>query len=206
MKVETKKVITSSNPRKAIIFALFCLLTFAFCFTPANAQHRDFLTDSEIELIRDAQEIDRRVEVLVHAADRRFGVLKIDVQTPVAKKESDAWGELPKGERIELLFDIKRLLQKAIDDIDNISERPDSAILPDPEEKHPKTLAELFPKAVRTLAAAAARYKPALQKELDITTDQMQRGPILDSLESCELIIESVTKLPAEVVKQKKKN
>ncbi len=190
----------------AVMVFAFLLFTFHFSLLTANAQHRDFLTDSEVELIRDAQEIDRRIEVLVHAADRRFGVLKIDVNAPVAKKESELWGELPKGERLELLFDIKRLLQKAIDDIDNISERRDSAILPDPEEKHPKTLAELFPKAVRTLAAAATRYKPALQKELDATTDQMQRGPILDSLESCQLIIDSVTKLPADVVKQKKKN
>ncbi len=192
--------------RRTAFCSLICILTFACCLGNANAQRRDFLTDAEIELVRDAQEIDRRIEVLVHAADRRFGLLKIDVTTPVGKKESDAWGDMPKGERLDLLFDIKRLLQKAIDDIDNISERPDSAILPDPEEKNPKTLAELFPKAVRTLASAATRYKPALQKELDATTDQMQKGVILDSIDSCNSILEAVTKLPTEVEKKKKKN
>lgn len=184
----------------------FLLITVHISHFTANGQRRDFLTDEEIELVRDAQEIDLRIAVLVHAADRRFDVLKIDVSKPVGKKESSAWGELPKGERLDLLFDIKRLLQKAIDDIDNISERPDSAILPDPEVKNPKTLADLFPKAVRDLASAAARYKPALQKELDTTTDQMQKGVILDSIDSCNAILEAVTKLPAVVEKLKKKN
>ncbi len=187
----------------AVVF--FLLFTVHFSVFTANAQRRDFLTDAEIELIRDAQEIDRRIDVLVHAADRRFDVLKIDVSKPVAKKESDAWGELPKGERIELLFDIKRLLQKAIDDIDNLSERPDAAILPDPEEKNPKTLADLFPVAVRSLASAAARYKPALQKELDTTTDKMQQGVIMDIIDSCDQIAAAVPKLPAVVEKKKKK-
>ncbi len=191
-----------------VAFVVFGILlcTIHISNVTANAQRRDFLTDAEIELVRDAQEIDLRIAVLVHAADRRFDVLKIDVSKPVGKKESSAWGELPKGERLDLLFDIKRLLQKAIDDIDNISERPDSAILPDPEIKNPKTLAEIFPKAVRDLASAAARYKPALQKELDNTSDQMQKGVILDSIESCNAILEAVTKLPAEVEKKKKKN
>ena len=181
-----------------------------FAANAARAQFRDFLTDEEIEIVRDAQEIDSRIDVMVHAADRRFAVLRIDVTSPSAgKKERDEWGSLPKGERIELLFDIKRILQKAIDDLNNIDERPDSAILPDPDDKtskKPKSLAELFPIAVRSLAAAATRFKPALEKELHATTDQKQKGVLLDSIDSCQQIIESVSKLPAEVVKPKKKN
>lgn len=157
-------------------------------------------------MVRDAQEIDRRIDVLVYAADRRFGVLKIDVARPVVKKESSDWGELPKGERLDLLFDIKLLLKKAIDDIDNLSERPDAAVLPDPDVKNPKTLADLFPVAVRSLATAAARFKLGLQKELDAATDEKQRGVILDSIDSCNQIIEAVPKLPPMVEKKKKKS
>lgn len=187
---------------------MFCLSTFTFCLAAAtaHAQHRDFLTNAEIELVRDAQEIDLRIAVLVKAADRRFEVLKIDVSAPVVKKNSELWGELPKGERLELLFDIKRLVQKAIDDIDNLSERPEAAILPDPEIKNPKTLADLFPVAVRTLAAAATRYKPALQKELAATTDKMEQGVIMDIIDACDQITAAVPKLPAVVEKKKKKN
>lgn len=193
------------NLRRGGIVALFCILIFAVCISEVRAQSRDFLTAAEIDLVRDAQEIDLRIAVLVRAADRRFGVLNVDVAAPVIKKQSEAWGELPKGERIELLFDVKRLLQKAIDDIDNLSERPEAAILPDPEIKNPKTLADLFPVAVRSLAAAAARYKPALQKELDTTTDKMEQGVIMDIIESCDQIIAAVPKLPPVVEKKKKK-
>ncbi len=189
---------------------LFSIAVVFLGILTSHAQNRDFLTDEEIEIVRDAQEIDSRINVLIRAADRRFAVLNIDVAYEKAgKKESENWGQSPKGERIELLFDIKRILQKAIDDIDNISERPDSAILPDPDDKNskkPKTLVELFPIAVRSLAKAATRFKPGLQKELDATEDQKQRGVILASIESCDQILEAVTRLPAEVAKQKKKN
>ena len=165
------------------------------------------MTDSEVEIIRDTQEIDTRIATLVHMADRRFGVLKIDVASPFAgKKEDFAWGLLPTGERLELFSDIKKIVQKAVDDIDNISERPDAAILPDPDSKKPKTLKEIFPIAVRDLANAAARYRPVLAKELDTPTDQNQRGLILNILDNCDQILEAVKKLPPETTKQKKKN
>ncbi len=191
--------------KKLIILAIAVLFLGS---VPTIAQNRDFLTDEEIEIVRDAQEIDRRIDVLIRAADRRFALLNIDVAFEKAgKKESDAWGPAPKGERIELLFDIKRLLQKAIDDIDNISERPDSAVLPDPDDKKskkPKTLAELFPIAVRSLSKAATRFKPGLQKELDATQDQKERGVILASIEFCDQILEAVNKLAAEIQKKSK--
>ncbi len=61
---------------KKLKFALFALTTL-FCLTlllpaAANAQRRDYLTDEEIELVRDAQEIDKRIGVLTKAIDRRF--------------------------------------------------------------------------------------------------------------------------------------
>jgi len=93
-----------------------------------------------------------------------------------------------------LLYDIKRILQKAIDDIDNLSERPDSFVI-DPNEKKPKGFTELFPKAVRSLAKAAGRYRPVLKTELDKTTDTAEKGSILDTLDMCDQIIESVSKL-----------
>src|SRR2546421_7864948 len=80
----------------------------------AHAQARDYLTDDEIELIRDAQQIDMRIDVLTHAIDRRFAALNINVSPP-ARKETADWGAPPTGTRLQLLYDIKRLLHKAID-------------------------------------------------------------------------------------------
>ncbi len=193
--------------KRVLTLILFSIGFLSLGAITSRAQNRDFLTDEEIEVVRDAQEIDARIDVLIYAADRRFAALDIDVANPRAgKKESSEWGELPKGERMDFLLDIKRLLQKAIDDIDNISERPDSAILPDPDDKvSKKTLSEILPIAVRSLAKAASRYKPALQKTLDTTGALKEKGVILASIESCDQILEAVTKLPAGVVKQKKK-
>lgn len=180
----------------AVVF--FLLFTIHDSRFTVHAQ-RDYFTDAEIEMIRDTQQIDNRMIVLTNAIDRRFGVLKIDVAAPPKKPAGD-WGELPKGTRTELLSDIKYILRKAIEDIDNLAERPDSMII-NPDEKKPKGYSELFPKAVRILAAAAERYRPVLKTELDRSTTEAEKGVILESLEMCEEIIAAVTKLPAAIKK-----
>jgi len=178
---------------------VFSLLVMSFSLFTAVSAQRDFLNDDEVELIRDAQAIDLRIDVLTHAIDRRFTVLKVDAGgTPINKKEIDSWGKMPAGTRLELLNDIRRILQKAIDDIDNLSERPTSMVIdPDAEKdkKKIKAFADVFPKAVRLLAAAAARYQPVLKAELDKTNDDLEKGSILASLEFCDQIIASVSKL-----------
>ncbi len=172
----------------------------------ASAQRRDFMTDEEIELVRDAQDIDLRIDVLTKMIDRRFAVLGIEAggwKQP--QKESETWGDAPKGSRIELLLDIKKLLQKAIDDIDNLSEHPNSAPIRDKSEQNEKQAkkdARRFPDAVRNLAAASKRYQTALKTAFDKTTEEKEKGPILASIEFCDQIIEAATKLPAETEKK----
>ncbi|MEP6787434.1 MAG: hypothetical protein ABJB40_03320 [Acidobacteriota bacterium] len=192
--------------RNAVFFLSLFLLSVVFLPTPALAQ-RDYFTPEEIELIRDAQEIDRRIDVLTHAIDRRFAVLQLDVKgAKISDKEKEVWGEAPKGTRFELLVDVKRIIQKAIDDIDNLSERPDSAYIPDKEDKKAEGYAVIFPRAVRHLGDAAKRYQPALKAELDTTKDGVEKGPILDSLEMCDQIIAAVGKLKAEPPPASKKH
>ncbi|MEQ1641981.1 MAG: hypothetical protein ABL959_00885 [Pyrinomonadaceae bacterium] len=189
-----------------ISFALAIIAAIVIFPTLASAQ-RDYVTAEEIELIREAQEIDHRIDILVHAIDRRFAALKLEVAPPKRPKKDETWGALPTGTRLELLYDVKRILQKAIDDIDSLSERPDSAVVyvdpKDPKEKKSKGFAELFPKAVRNLAAAAKRYGPVLKAELDKKNEMGETGSILDSLEMCDEIIAAVAKLPAETKKSK---
>jgi hypothetical protein len=181
-------------------FAVFVFsLAAVFCFlnSISLAQGRDYLTDEEVELIRDTQQIDQRIEVLTRCIDRRFTVLRIDVG-PEPARQGKEWGALPSGTRVELLSDIRNILQKAVDDIDNLSARPNSMVI-DPEaskdKKKPKGFSDLFPKAVRNLAAAAHRYQPALRQALDMTKDQHERGLIADSIDLCDEIIASVQKL-----------
>ena len=167
---------------------------------PAAAQRRDFMTEPEIELVREYQDIDKRIEVLTKMVDRRFAAMGIEVggwkQT---EKDHEKWGDLRSGTRSELLWDVKQLLQKAIDDVDDVAVHNENTL------SQNKVEGELFPKAVRNLATAANRYLEPLKATLKKTTDERDKGLILSSIESCEAIIESVKQLPPEVKETKKK-
>ncbi|HLA95678.1 MAG TPA: hypothetical protein VK612_08150, partial [Pyrinomonadaceae bacterium] len=179
------------------ILAVSVLSLFA---SPSQAQRRDFVTEPESELIREFQEIDFRIEALTKFIDRRLAAAGIPGHTWVLpKKNAELWGEEPKGTKLELLYDIKRLLQKSIDDIDDIASRTSNAI----EENN--TGGKLFPKAVRNLATAAARYKPIFQAELEKTKADKERGLLLDSIEFCNQITEAAANLPPEIKEEKKK-
>lgn len=188
-------------------FFFSCAIVFCFiAFPPTAAAQRDYFTAQEIEMIRDAQRIDDRINLLTKIIDRRFAALNVEVGgAKISPKDAEKWGALPESTRQELLIDIKRILQKAIDDIDSLAERPESAILPDPDDKKAKqSFADLFPKAVRSLAAAAKRYQPALKAELDKPNDNSEKGSVLASLDFCDQIIAAVAKLPAQVEQSKK--
>ncbi|NOT47814.1 MAG: hypothetical protein HOP17_08700 [Acidobacteria bacterium] len=190
-------------PRTAFFFAAIILFLTSSALT-ADAQRRDFMTEAEIEVVRDAQDIDDRVEVITRMIDRRFLVLNVNVNGwKDAAKQSDVWGELPKGSRAELFNDIKRLLQKAVDDIDNLAANPGAAPIRDKGDKRAKKDPERFPNSVRNLAAAAGRYLGPLKSAMDKSESDIEKGSIIDSIELCDQIIEAVGKLPAEVKKTK---
>lgn len=181
--------------RYLLLFA--AALFIAFSAENADAQSRDFLSDKEIDIIQEAQDIDSRVDVLIKMADRRFAALNAgEGAWAPSKKEVDKWGEIPSGSRLELLDDIKRILQKAIDDIDNLYAHPDSAPIRDPEDrKGKKRDPQRFGIAVKQLAAASNRYVVPLKKFYDAAEDDRERGVISDALGSCEQIIEAAATL-----------
>jgi hypothetical protein len=193
-----------SNPFRFVTILLAVVASLIALSSEASAQRRDFVTEEEIEIIRDAQDIDARIEALSRMIDRRFAVLNIEVNGwKDVRKQSDVWGELPKGTRLELLSDIKKLLQKSVDDIDNLASNPDAAPIRDKGDKRAKKDPERFGNAVRYLATAAGRYLAPLKTELDKTTEEKEKGPILDAIDLCDQIIEAVGKLPPEVKKAK---
>jgi hypothetical protein len=180
-------------------FTVLTVIAVAVLFSTAAGQRRDFVTEQEGELIREAQEIDIRIEVLTKFIDRRLSAANIAGHkwTP-PKKNSELWGPEPAGSRSELLSDIKRLLQKSIDDIDDIASRPKTAI------EGNEVGGKLFPKAVRNLAAAAARFKPIFQAELEKSPSHTDRGLLIQSIEFCDQIIEASTQVAAEAPAKKK--
>ena len=183
------------RPGGTFLFAVAALLFFC---PAADAQRRDFMTEPEIEIVRDAQDIDMRIDVLTKMIDRRFAALKIEAGGwKIPTKESEKWGAEPEGTRLQLLTDITRLLQKAVDDIDDVAEHDANA------QTQNKTTGKLFPKAVRMLSSSAARYSPILQTTLKTAVDDKERGAILDAADVCAQIIEAAAKLPPEIKKGK---
>lgn len=178
---------TKINPKIIFLLAVFCA---ALVFPSlAKAQRRDYLTEAEVELVRDAQEIDLRIEVLTKAVSRRIAAVK--KETP---KESDKWGELPTGTNLELFIDIQKILQKAVDDIDDVASRSGGTDSP------------LFPKAVHKFADACQEFKPQFKNFLDLATTEKERGALLTSNDLCDQVIEASTRVPKVVDKKKKKN
>ena len=129
------------------LFCVLLLLLIGGLSFSATAQKRDHLTEAEVEIIRDTQELDARTKVFVKAAERRFIALGVLTELKPAKKEKDNsdWGAPPTGTRAELLGDIAKILEEAMNNLDNVWSR---------EPKNP-----LVPKALKVLSDAAARFQ-----------------------------------------------
>jgi hypothetical protein len=178
--------------KKKLFVRLTLVLSVLFVITTVQAQRRDHLTENEVELVREAQQIDVRMKVFVKAIDRRLQVLNNDAsQTKQNEKDSDRWGELPTGTRQQLLTDIEKLLDEAISKIDDVAERDMKS--------------DFFPIAVHTLADSANRFLPQLKSQFDKTDNEKERGSIIGAIDLCNQIIEASAKVKRETPKEIKK-
>ena len=153
---------------------------------------RDHLTPQEIDRVKEAQILDKRIEVYVKAAERRLAALSDPnaASSKQAQKDMEKWGELPKGTRADLLSDITHILEEAITNIDDVASR---------DEKN-----RLLPKALRKLADAATRFAPQLSAMRTGVRDSSERDAINEALEKMEEIIAAAQKLPPPEQKEKK--
>jgi hypothetical protein len=187
----------SVGNRQKQLFAFLILLLVAYCSLPdVRAQRRDHLTEAEIELVRDAQQIDERMKVFVKAIDRRFLALKPDAsRAKEIEKDSEKWGALPTGTRQQILIDIEKLLDEAISKIDDVASRDAGS--------------DFFPAAVHILADGARGFLPQLKSELDKPADEREKGAIIGAIDYCNQIIEASAKVkresPKEIKKRKEK-
>ncbi len=159
-------------------FPLFGLLLISFCLfsDSAVAQKRDDLTETEANLVRDTQELDKRTEIFVKFIDRRL--LVINNPTAVEpKKDAEKFGALPKGTRAELLSDIARILDEAMTKIDDVANR---------DEKNP-----LIPKALKIFAAACSRFLPEFNSLREKATDAKEIGALGQAIENAEAVVDA---------------
>ena len=175
--------------------AIFLVLVLAACsLSVSAAPQRDHLTELEVERVKEAQILDKRIEVFIKATDRRSMVLN-GTQAANAKqlkKDAELWGELPSGSKSDLISDIARILDEAITNIDDVSSRDD---------RNP-----LIPKALRRLAQAVNN----IMTQVAPLKDQAKSDAEVASLEllndDAQQILEAAKKLPPEVETKKKKN
>lgn len=145
---------------------------------------RDYLTPQEEERVKEAQVLDKRIEVFIKVAERRLFALT-DQNAAASKqmsKDVEKWGELPKGTRVELIMDIANVLDAAITNIDDVATR---------DEKN-----RLLPKALRKLAEAATRFQAQLAPLRAQTQDNTERAAIERVMEHVQEISEAASKLP----------
>ena len=178
------------------ILLVTCLLV-GFCLSSnaATFPQRDHLTQQEVDLVKEAQVLDKRIDVFIRAAERRLlvitGSAAAATNTKQLKKDAERWGELPTGSRAELVSDIARILDEAITNIDDVSSR---------DERNP-----LIPKSLRKLAQAAnsiiGQLKPLAaqaKSEAEVASFELLN-------EDVQSILEAATKLPPEVIEKKAK-
>ena len=169
------------------LFLAFIILAFV---SGVFAQRGDYMTSAEQDVVRNNQDIDARVAVLTYMIDRRLIAMGINVKTtkPPLGPEDD-WGTEPKGTKPELLTDIRYLLEKAIDDIDNLAGH-----LPEKAKEERKGV-NLFNKAVKSLDTSAKKWLPILKKEFENAADEQTHSAAASSIEFCEQIIDATSRL-----------
>lgn len=146
--------------------SLLCLLCVCLATAPA-AQKREHLTPEEIELVRDNQELDSRTGVFIKAAERRLtAVVNPAEAEKSAAKEKEKWGEL-KGTRVQLIYDISKILEEAVVNVDDVAERTPDSHLPR--------------KSLYMLAQTTAKMLPVLTKlrqdaQNEAEADQLDRA------------------------------
>jgi hypothetical protein len=162
----------------ALVFLI--VLSGTLPLTARNSVGRDYLTPQEEERVKEAQVLDKRIEVFVKAAERRLLVLT-DPSSKQVQKDLEKWGELPKGTRVELIMDIANILDAAIVNIDDVAAR---------DEKNP-----LLSKALRKLADAATRFQTQLTAMRDQFREAEERRAVEQVMENVQEILGAAGKL-----------
>ena len=167
------------------IFRVFCLVVIATIFQcalcSAQSQKRDHLTEQEADLVRDNQEIDKRVGIFAKAAERRLLALANPNATQ-NKKEEETWGPLPTGSKLELLQDYKRILEEAEEKLDDWYNRGGGG------KDNP------LQKALSKIKEAVTRHIPQLRALAPQMTDKREQRALAEAIEEAETVTKASMK------------
>ena len=178
----------------APVFVLFLIVPIIYPLRSFAFQKRDHLTPQEVDLVKENQILDKRIEVFIKAAERRVMVINgtAAANAKQLKKDAEKWGELPAGSRFELVGDIASIFDEAITNIDDVVTR---------DEHNP-----LVPKATRKLATSVASIMEQLKPLKTEAKTEAEISSLEKVNENAQQILAAATKLPPEVDKKGKKN
>jgi hypothetical protein len=162
---------------KSLATFLFALVAANTLSNAASAQKREHLTPEEIELVRDNQELDKRTEVFIRAAERRMlAVTSPDEAAKQSAKDKEKWGEV-KGTRTQLLYDVSSILDEAVVNVDDAAtHNPDSPLLR---------------KSLFKLSEAANRFLPQLAKLREASQEESEADQLDRAIETAQEIVEA---------------
>jgi len=175
-----------------LLATAFVFMTLSFQTSAAAFQARDFFTPQEEELVREAQILDKRIDVFIKAVERRLLVLGGGVAgaEKQLKKDSEKWGDLPAGTRAELIGDIARIFDAGISNIDDVNAK---------DETNP-----LVAKALRKLAAAATQTVERLRPLQAQAKDDAETIGFEQLVNHAEEIVAAAGALPPPAEKKPK--
>jgi hypothetical protein len=162
------------------IFRALCLTLISsgvlFIIAQAQTEKRDHLTEQEVDLLREFQEIDKRIEIFIKAAERRLLVLA-DPNAIQKKKEEETWGPLPQGTKLELLQDYKHILEEAEEKLEDWNSRGGKD--------------KLLPKALNKFKEAATRHIPQLRALQPQLTEKREQRALAEAIEEAEIVTQA---------------
>lgn len=172
------KKISRSSFRRIVIAIIVAGLPLSLCF--AQSQKRDHMSEQEADLLRNFQEIDKRVEIFAKAADRRLLVL-ITPNATQKKKEEEIWGPLPTGTRLELLQDYKHILEEAEEKLDDWYNRGGGG------------KDNSLQKALSKFKESVTRQIPQMRALAAQLTDKLEQRALYEAIEEAETITKAST-------------
>lgn len=166
--------------RREILGSAMTIAMVLLCWPVVSGQPaRDHLTERETDLVREFQEIDKRVEIFVRAADRRLLVLE-NPQATQKKKEEEFWGPLPKGTKLELLRDYRRILEETEEKMDDALNR---------DSKNPQ-----LEKALKALRDAAKGQLTRLRAMASLLSEKSEQRALAEAIEEAELVSQAAVR------------
>lgn len=160
----------------------FIALLVAFISTGVTAQteKRDHLTEKEADQVQENQEIDKRVDVFIKAAERRLLALSNPSATQ-KKNDEEMYGPLPQGTKLELLQDYKHILEEAEEKVDDWNNNRG--------EKDP-----LLAKALSKFKEAAIHQIPQLRALAPQLKERSEQRALEDAIGEAETVTKASIK------------